>query len=89
MRHYFEAHQIIEVTDKPLMDIFTNKEASSRISKWSSEFSRYIIIDFRRRNAIRSQVLADFVTDLTVPKREILPEMEKQWTIYCDGAYCN
>lgn len=33
LRHYFEAHKITVVRDKTLMDLLTNKEASSRIIK--------------------------------------------------------
>ena len=34
LRHYFEAHKIIVVTDQPLHDLFNNREASVRIAKW-------------------------------------------------------
>jgi len=33
LRHYFEAHKIIVVTDQPLHDLFSNREASVRIAK--------------------------------------------------------
>jgi len=33
LRHYFEAHKIIVVTDQPLHDLFSNREASDRIAK--------------------------------------------------------
>lgn len=36
--HYFEAHQITVVSDKPLADLFSNKEASTRISKWEPNY---------------------------------------------------
>jgi hypothetical protein len=33
LRHYFEAHKVIVLTDQPLNDLFINKEALSRIAK--------------------------------------------------------
>jgi hypothetical protein len=64
LRHYFEGHRIRVITNEPLNDLFANREASTRIIKWGAELSKYII-DFERRSAIKSQVLADFVVDWT------------------------
>ena len=66
LRHYFEAHKIIVVTDQPLHDLFSNREASVRIAKWASELSEFYI-EFERRTTIKSQVLADFIADWTNP----------------------
>lgn len=85
--HYFGAHHITIVNDKPLAELFSNREASSRISKWVVELSSHNI-SFQRRSAIKSQVLADFITDWTTPDTE--PKIpEKQWVVFCDGAYNN
>jgi hypothetical protein len=43
LRHYFEAHKVTVLTDQPLNDLFINKEASSRISKWATELSEHTI----------------------------------------------
>jgi hypothetical protein len=87
LRHYFEAHKVAVLTDQPLNDLFINKEASSRIAKWATELSEHII-DFGKRSAIKSQVLADFVVDWTSPSNtagdeELIPV----WEIRCDGAW--
>ena len=66
LRHYFEAHKIVVVTDQPLHDLFSNREASVRIAKWASELSEFYI-DFERRTAIKSQVLVDFIAEWTSP----------------------
>jgi hypothetical protein len=66
LRHYFEAHKLTVLTDQPINDLFINKEASSRIAKWATELSEHTI-DFGKRSAIKSQVLADFVADWTMP----------------------
>jgi hypothetical protein len=66
LRHYFEGHRIRVITNQLLNDLFTNKEASTRIIKWAPELSEYTV-DFERRSAIKSQVLADFMVYWTSP----------------------
>jgi hypothetical protein len=68
LRHYFEGHRIRVITNQPLNDLFANREASTRIIKWGAELSKYIV-DFERRSAIKSQILADFVVDWTSPHK--------------------
>jgi ribonuclease HI len=86
LRHYFEAHKIMVVSNQPLHDLFSNRENSSRISKWALELSEFYI-DFERSTAIKSQVLAYFIADWTSltykAKAPIVP-----WIIYCNGAWC-
>jgi hypothetical protein len=60
LRHYFDGHRIRVITNQLLNDLFANKEVSTRIIKWGAELSKYTV-DFERRSAIKSQVLADFV----------------------------
>jgi hypothetical protein len=47
LRHYFEAHTIIVLTNQLLNDIFGNRDSSRRISKWAMELSEYIV-DFEK-----------------------------------------
>jgi hypothetical protein len=87
LRHYFEAHKVTVLTDQPLNDLFINKEASSRIAKWATELSEHTI-DFGKRSAIKSQVLADFVVDWTSPSSITADEeLVPVWEIRCDGAW--
>jgi hypothetical protein len=60
LRHYFEAHTIILLTNQSLNDIFDNRDSSGRISKWAMELSEYVV-DFEKRSAIKLQILVDFV----------------------------
>jgi hypothetical protein len=53
LRHYFEGHRIRVITNQPLSDLFANREASTRIIKWGTELSEYIV-DFERKSAINS-----------------------------------
>jgi hypothetical protein len=51
------------------------------------ELSEYVI-NFEKRNAIKSQVLADFVAEWTEPRSVIEgKEPETPWVVYCDGAW--
>jgi ribonuclease HI len=88
LRHYFEGHRIRVITNQPLNDLFTNKEASTHIIKWAAELSEYTV-DFERRNAIKLQVLADFVVDWTSPTHNSSEDMLTLWVVQCDEAWCH
>jgi ribonuclease HI len=88
LRHYFEDHRIRVITNQPLNDLFTNKQASTRIIKWVAELSEYTV-DFERRSAIKSQVLADFVVDWTSPTHNPGKDIVTPWVVHCDGAWCD
>jgi hypothetical protein len=64
--HYFRAHRIRVLTNQPLNDIFRNRDCLGRIRKWAMELSEHVIY-FKKRSAIKSQVLDDFVADWTEP----------------------
>jgi hypothetical protein len=87
LRHYFEGHRIRVITNQPLNDLFANREASTRIIKWGAELSEYVV-DFERRSAIKSQVLADFVVDWTSPTQNFEENAPEPWIVQCDGAWC-
>jgi ribonuclease HI len=88
LRHYFEGHKIRVITNQPLNDLFANKEASTRIIKWGAELSEYTV-DFERRSAIKSQVLADFVVDWTSPTHNPGKDILTPWVVQCDGSWCH
>ena len=46
------------------------------------------MVDFKRRTAIKSQVLADFIVDWTSPKLDTC-KTKTPWIVYCDGAWCH
>jgi ribonuclease HI len=87
LRHYFEAHKVTVLTDQPLNDLFINKAVSSRIAKWATELSKHTI-DFGKRSAIKSQVLADIVVDWTSPSNiAVDEELVPIWEIRCDRVW--
>jgi ribonuclease HI len=71
-----------------LNDLFTNKEASTRIIKWAPELSVYTV-DFERRSPIKSQVLADFMVYWTSPTHNPGDDIVTPWVVHCDGAWCD
>ena len=76
LRHYFQEHPIIVVSKTPLSDIINNSDATRRVAKWGIELAAFEIT-YKRRDAIKSQALADFVADWTeMPDATPLPEPE-------------
>jgi hypothetical protein len=53
LMHYFEAHKIRITIDRGLGDLFSNPEASARITKWVDELSGYNVT-FEPRTTIKS-----------------------------------
>jgi ribonuclease HI len=85
LRHYFEAHPITVVSSFPLGEIIRNPDAAGRIAKWSVEVMGETL-SYVPRKAIKSQILADFVTEWTdtqLPRPQIQAEC---WTLYFDGS---
>jgi hypothetical protein len=64
LSHYFEAHPVTVVSSFPLGEIIWNPDAAGRIAKWSVELMGETLA-YAPRNAIKSQILADFVAEWT------------------------
>ena len=62
--HYFTDHEVAVVTSYPLGDIICNRDAMGWISKWALELMGHDI-RYTPCTAIKSQALADFVTEWT------------------------
>jgi ribonuclease HI len=85
LRHYFEAHPVTVVSSFPLGEIIQNPDAVGRIAKWSVELMDEMLA-YAPHKAIKSQILADFVTEWTdnqLPPPQIQAEC---WTLYFDGS---
>ncbi|XP_074301444.1 uncharacterized protein LOC141632832 [Silene latifolia] len=94
MRPYFESHTIHVITNYPLKTIMRKPELSGRMTKWSVHLSGYDL-QFEPRTAIKSQALADFVSDFCPATRReagegmlaITGNQDGEiWTLYIDGA---
>jgi ribonuclease HI len=85
LKHYFEEHPITVVCAAPLAEIIENKDASGRVAKWAIQLSPYAP-QYERRDAIKSQALADFLVDWTEMQYEPpLPEYS-YWKMHFDGS---
>jgi hypothetical protein len=83
----FEAHTIRIPTSQLLNDIFGNRDNSGRISKWAMELSKHVV-NFEKRSAIKSQILADFMAKWTEPSFAIEGAVpESPCPVCCDGAW--
>jgi hypothetical protein len=63
-RNYFQAHKIVVPSSFPLGEIICNRDTNSHIVKWSVELGEFEI-EFFPRQAIKSQILANFVSEWT------------------------
>ncbi|GJZ89937.1 reverse transcriptase domain-containing protein [Tanacetum coccineum] len=96
LRRYFEAHPVKVITDQPIKNILSRTEASGKLAKYAVEIGTYKI-SFLPRNAIKGQVLADFLSDAPDGEAEeeyfrmpeVPPEVDNTevWTLFNrDGA---
>jgi len=81
LRHYFQEHPIVVVSEAPLSSILNNPEATGRVSVWGIELSPHDIT-YERRKAIKSQVLPDFVAEWKPGPLDL----SSSWTLYFDGS---
>ncbi|GKF79494.1 reverse transcriptase domain-containing protein, partial [Tanacetum coccineum] len=95
LRRYFEAHPVKVITDQPIKNILSRTEASGKLAKYAVEIGTYKIY-FIPQNAVKGQVLADFLSDAPDGEREdeyfqspeVSPVIDdtEAWTLYTDGA---
>ena len=92
LRPYFQAHQVIVMTDQPLRQTLQKPDASGRLVKWSVELSEFDL-SYRPRGAIKAQALAEFMVDRADTGKEIREEQaaeqekpEGLWLVMVDGS---
>ncbi|XP_013614957.1 PREDICTED: uncharacterized protein LOC106321189 [Brassica oleracea var. oleracea] len=69
LQPYFQSHTIEVLSNQPLRTVMQNTNQSGRLTKWAMELSEHDIV-YKNRTAAKSQVLADFLIELT-------PELEQ------------
>jgi hypothetical protein len=85
LRHYFEAHSVTVASSFPLGENIRNPNVAGRITKWSVELMGETLA-YAPRKAIKSQILADFVTEWTDTQLPLLQIQAECWTLYFDGS---
>jgi hypothetical protein len=73
LRPYFQAHTIKVLTEYPLKKVLHKLDLSSRLVNWAVELNEFDI-EFVLRNAIKGQVLTDFVAEFTSVTEEMSPD---------------
>ncbi|GJW99393.1 reverse transcriptase domain-containing protein [Tanacetum coccineum] len=71
LRRYFEAHLIKVITDQPIKNILNNTETFGKLAKYAVQLGAYNIT-FMPRNAVKGQVLADFLSKTPKGEKEEL-----------------
>ena len=85
LKHYFQEHNMRVVAKAPISEIMGNKDASGRIAKWAIELAPYTPT-YEKRDAIKSQVFADFFVDLAETEYEPPPPDSNYWKMHFDGS---
>jgi hypothetical protein len=60
--HYFQVHMIKFVSTFPLVEILRSHDTTGHNVKWSIELGEFDLV-FCPRQAIKSQVIADFISE--------------------------
>ncbi|GJW32060.1 reverse transcriptase domain-containing protein [Tanacetum coccineum] len=81
-------------SDMPIKQVLAKLEKSGRVAKWAIELGEHEI-EFKGRNSIKGQILAEFLIETSPTKREEEkneeakrkePELENTWKLFTEGA---
>jgi hypothetical protein len=86
LKHYFLAHIVRVVSDRPLARVLQSKEATGRVAQWAVEIGQYDV-KFVPKRAIKSQALADFIAEWTDSGLRGIDELPDHWVMYFYGSY--
>ena len=86
LKPYFNAHQVIVLTDLPLEKSLDKIEWSGRLAKWAIELNGYEI-KYQARTAIKGQALADIFAECT--HNSELKKDAPVWQLLTDGSSRN
>ncbi|KAM1790371.1 hypothetical protein ACFX12_034447 [Malus domestica] len=100
LRHCFQAHSIIVLTNHPLRQILQSLETSGRMIKWVIALGEFDI-SYQLKPAEKCQAVADFIVDFTYPvdivstlkevvslplKAQKIEPTTPTWSLYVDGS---
>jgi hypothetical protein len=86
LKHYFLAHTVQVVSDRPFVHVLQSKEATGWITQWAMEIGQYDI-EFIPRRAIKSQALMDFIAKSTDSGLRGIDELPDHWMMYFNRSY--
>ena len=86
LRHYFQVYIINVLIDHLLKKAMNKLEAIGRLIQWAIELSEFDVM-YQPRNAIKAQVLADFIAEFS-PNQSELGEVNevRKWVINVDSS---
>ena len=84
LKPYFQAHTIVVLTGKLLRRAMSSPEVAGRMALWAVELSEFDI-QYHPRIAVKGQVVADFITKLTLGDGHGTEE-KRQWNINTNGS---
>nr|GEU68055.1 hypothetical protein [Tanacetum cinerariifolium] len=87
LNRYFQAHKIAVLTNKPIRLLLIKPKKSGRVSRLAIELEEHEI-KYKPRNAIKSQVLADFLAETQEEDFQNHEDKTKStgWRLYTNGA---
>jgi hypothetical protein len=86
LRHYFQSHKIKVVSSFPLGKMLHSRDTVGHIVKWLIELGEFDL-ELCPRQAIKSQILADFVSEWTKTQQPPPAEKPEHWKkMYFDGS---
>jgi ribonuclease HI len=81
LRQYFLAHTVVVQTDQPIRQILGRPDVDGWTMKWSLELSEFDI-HYESRKALKTQVFAYFLAEMTFPA----VDNSEEWTVFVDGS---
>ena len=86
LRHYFQAHVINVLIDHPLKKGMNKLEVAGQLIQWAIKLSEFDV-RYQPRNAIKAQVLVDYIIEFTPNqgKQNGVDETQR-WVVNVDGS---
>ena len=92
LRPYFQGHPIHVLTNAPLGLVMKDPGATGRVAKWAMKLKEFDIY-YAPRPAIKAQVLADFIVEMSTPLEDPKLASDSQvgpgvklWNLHTDGS---
>lgn len=86
---YFQAHMVYVLTKYPLLSLQKRFDFTGRIAKWGTRL-KSSDIQYKPRNSIKGQVLADFITEFTPVEggpSGVYNVVVQPWRVFMNGAF--
>ena len=86
LKPYFQAYMLNVLTDHPLKKALNKLKAARGLIQWAVELSEFNV-QYKPREVIKAQVLADFIAEFThASSKQDDEQGAKQWVVYVDSS---